>query len=304
MSKKKHYNKRPQLNKGYVYNQSQQMNSLTYQYHFQNLYELCLNRIKWLNLPKGCNERYLEEILLNNGNAIIFQDLKVKDIFYSTRVAYNGPLNIYNNPSSFRSVGNNGWSVDVPYDKGVIIFDSQSRYPTIQHISLFANRLTDIDRTRDVNLKNQKTPFIITGPEEKVTEMINFYRNVDSNDPAIFGLDNLKDIDYKVLSTNSQFIGKDLNYDKQLIMNEFLTFIGITNSGLEKQERMTRDEVDNRSSQVMVRRLNYLQPRRDAAEILNKRFGLNIQVVWNDDYITDNFSYINDVESRIDGVDE
>lgn len=298
---KKHYNKRPALNKGYVYNQSQQINAMTYQFHYQNLYEIALNRIKWVNLPKGCSSRYLEEVLLLNGTALIFQDPKVPDVFYSTRTAWSGPLNIYNNPTHFRSVGNNGWNVKVPFDKGVVVFETQSRYSTLQHISLFANRLTDLDRTRDVNLKNQKTPYIITGPEEKTTEMINFYRNVDSNEPAIFGLPNFKDIDVKVLSTGSEFIGKDLNYDKQLLMNEFLTFLGVDNSGLEKQERMTEAEVDTRNSQIMAKRLNYLQPRRDAAKILNERFGLDIQVVWNTDNETDNYNITHNIEDAING---
>ena len=297
---KKHYRK-ASLKQGYVYNQSQRINMLTYQFHYQNLYELCLNRIKWLNLPKGCNSRYLEETLLLNGNAIIFQDPKVDNLFYSTNVAYGGPLNIYNNPTNFRSTGNNGWNVKVPYEKGVVVFETQSRFMTINNIALFANRLTDVDRTRDVNLKVQKTPYIITGPEEKKTEMLNYYRNIDNNEPAVIGLPNFKDIDVKVLQTNVPFIGKELNYDKQLIMNEFLTFVGIDNQGLEKQERMTQDEVDTRNAQVMTRRMNYLTPRREAADELNRRFGTNIQVVWNTDNITDNYNYLNNIKDREEG---
>jgi hypothetical protein len=296
MSKKKHY--RPHSSQGYMYNQSQQLNAMTYQFHFQNLYELALNRIKWLNLPRGCDSRFLEETLLLNGNAIIFQDPKINDLFYSTRVVFSGPLNVYDKPTHFRSVGNNGWNVDVPFEKGVVVFETASRYPTIGHICIFANRLTDLDRTRDVNLKNQKSPWIITGPEEKVQEMINFYKNVDSNEPAIFGLDGLKEINYQVLSMNAPFIGTELNYNKQLIMNEFMTFLGIDNNGMEKKERMTEEELQVRNSQVMAKRLNYLQPRREAADILNKRFGTNIQVVWNTDNQTDNYNYVNNVKQR------
>jgi hypothetical protein len=296
MSKKKHY--RPHSSQGYMYNQSQQLNAMTYQFHFQNLYELALNRIKWLNLPRGCDARFLEETLLLNGNAIIFQDPKINDLFYSTRVVFSGPLNVYDKPTHFRSVGNNGWNVDVPFEKGVVVFETASRYPTIGHICIFANRLTDLDRTRDVNLKNQKSPWIITGPEEKVQEMINFYKNVDSNEPAIFGLDGLKEINYQVLSMNAPFIGTELNYNKQLIMNEFMTFLGIDNNGMEKKERMTEEELQVRNSQVMAKRLNYLQPRREAADILNKRFGTNIQVVWNTDNQTDNYNYVNNVKQR------
>ncbi len=301
---KKHYNKKIDPSNGYAFNQSQYMNELTYRFHFQNLYEIALNRVKWINLPEGCNARFLEETLLTNGNAIIFQDKKFKDLFFSTKVVASAPINVYNNPTKFRSYGNNGWNVFVPWKKGVLVWDSQSRWPTINFISLFANRLMDIDRTRDVNLKNQKTPYIITGPEEKYQEMVNYYKNIDSNEPCVIGLPNFKDIEVKVLNTGTPYIGTELQYNKQLIMNEFLTFLGIDNPGIEKQERMTQQEVERNQSQIMNRRMNYLSPRREAAELINKRFGTNIQVVWNTDNETPTYNMKHNLEKAAEAGTE
>lgn len=291
---KKHY-KKVDCTSGYGRTLTEMMNGMTYAFHYQNLYELMLNRIKWINLPNGCDARFLEETLILNGAAVIFQDKTIKNLFYSTRVIQQGPPDIYNNMIKFASQGNNGWFVQLNSDRGVVVYDTQSRLPSINALALFANRLTELDRTRDVNLQNQKTPFIITGPEEKQKEMRNFFNNVQSNTPAVFGLSGLDQIDIKVFPTAVPYIGNELAYNKQLIMNEFLTFIGVDNPGLEKQERMTQHEVERNQNQVMMRRLNYLTPRREAAEKLNKKFGLNIQVVWNDDILTSNYNLINDL---------
>lgn len=301
MARYKHY-KRPNLNDGYVRNQSELLNEQTYMYHYQNLYEIALNRVKWLNLPSGCDSRFLEETLLLNGQAIIFQDEFVKDLFYSTRVVANAPLNVYDNPTQFRSVGNQGWSVNVPYERGVLVWETKSRYPTIQHIGIFAQRLADTDRLADVNLQTLKRPFIITGPEEKYQEMVNMYRNIDSNEPAIVGVPTLNQIEVKVLDTKVEYLGAEMQYRKQLIMNEFMTFLGIDNSGMEKKERMTENEVKRNSSIIEMKRANYLDPRREAAEELNKRFGLNIEVVWNHDNISPSWRFLNDLEEQIDNV--
>lgn len=297
---KKHYKGRPSLDKGMVYNQTEMLNEMTYRYHYQNLYSLALNRIKWLNLPDGCNERFLEETLLLNGQAVIFKDWKSK-LFFSTRVMASGPLNVYNNPTKLRSVGNNGWSIKVPWDKGVMVWETQDRYySTLSHLEIFACRLMETDRTSDVNLQTMKRPFIITGPEEKYQEMVNFYSDINSNQPCVIGLPHLSDCEIKVLQTGAVYLGEELAYRKQLLMNEFLTFLGIDNPGLEKQERMTEEEVERIQSQTMFRRMNYLSPRRDAAKVLNERFGLNIEVVWNTDNITPTYNLTHNLQKAVE----
>lgn len=303
---KKHYKGRPSLNQGFIYNQSEELNIMTYRYHFQNLYSLALNRIKWINLPDGCNTRFLEETLLLNGQAVIFKKPRLfgDDMFFSTRVIASGPLNVYNNPTRLRSVGNNGWNLKIPWDNGVVVWETEDRYfSTLQHISIFANRLMDADRVADVNLNTMKRPFILTGPEEKYQEMVNLYRNINSNEPAIIGLPHLTDININVLQTGAEYLGDKMQYRKQYLMNEFLTFLGIDNAGIEKQERMTSDEVERIQSQTMIRRMNYLKPRRDALKVLKKRYPDKFkytQVIWNTDNITPTWNVEHNLQKALD----
>ena len=300
---KKHYNK-VDCNNGYGKSLTEMMNSATYAFHYQNLYEIMLNRVKWINLPKGCDSRFLEETLLLNGSAVVFQDKIIKNLFFNTRVVQQGQPNIYQNMIKFASQAINGWWVQLNSDRGVVLYDTQSRLPSLNVLSLFANRLMEVDRTRDVNLMHQKTPFIITGPEEKQKEMRNFFANVSSNEPAIFGMSGLDQIDVKVMPTAVPYVGNELAYNKQLIMNEFLTFVGVDNQGLQKQERMTNDEVNTLNSQVMIRRMNYLTPRRDFAREFNQKFkdylDRPIEVVWNNDNITKTYDFINNLEKQME----
>lgn len=280
---------------------TQLLNQMTYSYHAANLYSIALNRIKWLNLPEGCNSRFLEETLLNQGQAVIFQwkGLFGQPEFYSTQVTSHGPWNLYNNPTKLVSIGNNGWHVRVPWQKGVMVWETQDRlFNTMTYITMFASRLAEADRVADINLNTLKKPYFITGPEERIQDAMKMMQSVDNNEPAIFGNSRLDQIQWNVLQTGAEYIGEEMQYRKQYLLNEFMTFLGIENPGLEKQERMTQEEIERRSAAAELKRLNYLTPRRDAAAVLNKRFGLNIEVVWNSDNLTESYNFMHNLEKQ------
>lgn len=307
MGKKYWKPKRPNFEAGMSWNQTQIMNQMTYQYHFDNLYAIALNRVRWVNLPEGCNSRFLEETLLLQGQAVIFKDKGIfgdKDLFFTTQVTSHGPWNLYNNPTKLVSIGNNGWHVRVPWQKGVMVWDTQDRlYNTCNYIQLFAARLMEADRVADVNLQTMKRPFVIVGPEEKQQEMVRIYQNIDSNEPAIFGLPGLTDTNIQVLQTGATYLGEEMQYRKQLLMNEFMSFLGIDNPGIEKQERMTQQEVERLQSVARFKRMNYLTPRRDALEVLKKRFPdefRNTEVIWNNDNVTPTYNVMHNLEKALD----
>ena len=71
---------------------------------------------------------------------------------------------------------------------------------------------------------------------------------------------------------------------KTEIWNEALTYLGISNTNMQKKERMLTDEVIRNMGGVIASRYSRLNTRKQACEEINKMFGLDIDVVFREDY--------------------
>ena len=65
---------------------------------------MALSRFKWLNLPKTCDERYLELTLILQGQASIAYPRNKQGVFFSTQLAQISRPNIYDNPTRWRAI--------------------------------------------------------------------------------------------------------------------------------------------------------------------------------------------------------
>lgn len=289
-----------------MYWQTGDLNRRAYNRYLDQMLQLAVNRYKWINLPEGIDERYLEWVLVRENVAVMFPLPKVPDRVFATKVMGMGPLNVYDNPTRFRSVGNNGWNVALKNSNAVLIWNSMTRIPMWSTLEYFAKRMADIDRTADINLKNQKTPFVITGPEEKQNEIRQFYAKMDGNEPAIFGLNSLNEsIQINVQQTNVPFIGIQLQQMKRDIWNEMLEFLGIQSSNTQKRERLIEAEIEANEESTEMMRLDGLNARRQGAERFNKMFGTNIDVVWRKDLKSENYNYEHNIEKKeTGGIDD
>lgn len=283
-----------------VYWQAGELNRRAYIRYFDQFLQLAINRCKWHNLPKGCNARYLEWTLARSNCAVIFQMPGVEDRYYSTKVMQSGPLNVYDDPTKFRSTGNNGWDVKLDRTQGVIVWNSMSRTSIWNTLEYYAKRIADVDRTIDINLKNQKTPWLITGPEEKQNEITNMYKSVDGNEAAIIGLPSLTDTEIKAINTEVEFKGVQLQQLKKDLINEVLEYLGIDAANTQKRERLIEAEVEAGNGMTEMMRLDALDARRMACEELNEKFGLDIFVTWNKDIATDNYRALHDLKDASD----
>lgn len=116
------------------------------------------------------------------------------------------------------------------------------------------------------------------------------------------GYSNLNDIEIKVLPTNVPYIGEQLHAGQLNLLNMAYTMLGIENLPA-KAERMIEEEVIANDEPSNLTRLAPLECRRKAANMLNDRFGLNIQVFWNRDIESDIFMFANDPEMRFENGD-
>lgn len=288
--------------------QSAELNSRQYRHYYDLLKMLACSVYKWEGLPPEIDERFLELTLFQTALAVFFNDPEF-NAFFALRGSPSGQLNVYNNPTRYMVYGANGrFHRNLAANECVPIWANYLRQPMHNTIDLYARKLTDIDRTMDVNLAAQKTPVLITCTEEQRLTMLNLYKQYDGNEPVIFGY---KIIDQaaaggqpiQAIQTGAPYIVTDLLTDKARIWAEIMTYLGINNANQDKKERLVADEVSANDDQIQMCRLMNLNARRQACDQINRKYGLNVSVNYNTDWESANFGYVNDLAAQ-DGSDE
>lgn len=263
-------------NKDYQFWDSARMNRDTFLQYYNRLTELSLNMYEWKNLPDSVDPRFLELTLFSDGMAVFFQD----DVlgYLALQCMIGGSLNVYRVPLWRKAYATNGYNQQLTPQNSVIIFNNYLRTNNLLDIEMYARRLTEIERSIDVNVKGQKTPKVLTCPENQRLVLKNLYMQYEGNEPFIFGDKKLDIEGLKVLDTTSPFVADKLQILKRQVWNEALTYIGIENSNTEKKERLVTDEINSNLGGVEAQRFTRLNARRDAVKMINKMFDLDIQV--------------------------
>ena len=276
MSKKDNFNE-VQLNEELF------LNSWTTIDYLNRLKEYALNMFEWINLPKTVDARFIELVLFEEGKINFFEDRLIG--FLALRVNESGKQNVYNEFDKKHIYANNGFSRVRNLRNSVTIYNNYLHTPTYTTVNLYAIRLARVTRAIDLNIEAQKTPILITCPENQKLSLKNVYEQYKGNAPVIytdseFNLDSIK-----VLKTDAPFVVDKLTLYKHDIWNEVMTFLGVNNSNQDKKERLVANEVDANDEQIEQARFNMLDARKDACKKINDMFGLNIDVKFRNDNV-------------------
>ena len=282
-----------------VYWESAEYNTRLFMMFRSEILAMALNRFKWINLPKTCDERYLELTLIMQGQASIAYPQKQRGVFYSTQLAQTGRPNIYDNPIKWRAIGNNGFRFNADWSSGVCIWDNRVRYPLLEKINIWARELCDIVRTEQMNRMHQKMPYIFIVPQEMEQQALNVYKQVAGGEPAIIGYTGLETLRPETWNTEVDFLGTELGEAYVNIWSRIYHSLGIANPTF-KSERMIEDEVKSQNEPSMFIRLDCLNCRNQAADYLNTHFpeylgGKDVHVVWAYDHQSENYNYMHDL---------
>lgn len=283
--------------------QSAQLNARLYSYYRNVMMQMAMSRFRWVNLPSGCDERYLEWQLMTEGVATIAFPARTAGQFLSLKAATQGPMTMYGNPSKWLGIGDNGTRIRCNPLNGVLVWDNASRYPILNGIDLYANELTHIRMTKRVNRLHQQIPFILKGPQEKKQEMVNLFKQIAGGEPAIITTGGIDLIDVEAMQTGVQYIGEELAQDEANVWNRIYTLLGISNSTF-KLERQTEDEIRAQHQPTTLIKMNSLEERRKAANLLNERFErylpAPIKVEWRQDNESENWNLAHNLQSQLE----
>lgn len=285
------------------YWQTSDYNSALFMMYRQQIIKLAMNRFKWVNLPPTCNERYLEMTLLFQGIATIAFPSKQRGTFYSTQVAQMSPPNVYDNPTKWLSVGNNGWRFKCSNRNGVIVWDNRARYPLMQMVDMWARELVDIRRTKQLNRMHVKTPYLIKCSPEQEQQAENIYKQMAGGEPAIITTTGIENIDIDVIKTDVPYLGEELTAEEINTWQQIYQMLGIENLTF-KAERMVQDEVNKRDEPSDLMALDGLNCRREACEQLNERFSDYLEApatcIWAKDNISQNFNFMANIKEQLE----
>lgn len=259
-----------------------------------------MNRFRWLNLPDTCDERFLELTLHRTGIATICHSRETPDVWQSLIANPYGEFNVYGIPVKWKASAYNQTLYDVDSANGELVYYSFSRSNPWNALEIYARKLTHYERTEDVNLFHQHKPMVLVAPQEQKLELTNLMKNVSGNEPVILGDRNFANLAESVTKIDTQvpLIVEDLARAKQNVLSDALMFLGIPHLAFEKGERMIEDEARANTAPTNIMLLDCLQARRQAAKALNRRFGMNIEVYFNDDWESYNYNYENNVEAQ------
>lgn len=258
-------------------------NTLTYMQYLRRLMELSMSMFEWKNLPSTVDPRYIELRLFETGSVVFFKDDVLGELCLDC--IQQGNFDVYGNPITRRAYSCYNNYQKVLNDKdSVIIWNNYLRTNSVTDIQLYAKRLWDLDRSVDVNAKAQKTPLLIQCNEKQRLTMKNLYMQYDGNTPFIFADNNIDINGIKAISTQAPYVADKLYQLKNQIWNEALTYLGISNLNINKQERLITDEVSSSQGSTISSRYSRLECRRQAVEKINEMFGLDIEVDYRKDY--------------------
>lgn len=258
--------KRPKLT-----DEAMVLNNETYIDYFNRLELLAISIFEWEGLDEiGGNSRFLEMTLFEEGKAVFVKDPELG--YLTLRVAPNGKLNYYRLPVSIEAVSIE-YNKKYPLEDVVYIMNNELQLPTSKTIDLFARKLYEIERTREVNIRAQKTPVLIQGTDKQRLTLQQLYMQYDGNVPFIFGdKDTNLDMALKSISTEAPFIADKLVLQKHEIWNECLTFLGIDNANTDKKERLITDEVESNNELIYFYLNCFYKTRKKACDEINKKF--------------------------------
>ena len=251
------------------------LNDLTFKTLYNKYKMIACSAHEWQGLPECIKEKHIEQFLFHYGKAVFFKDPTMS--FMCLQTFENGKQNVYAEPLGYRAVGV-GYQRNLSAEKCVIVENNLLRLNTHDFIMFYVNKLTEAERTMDVNVKSVKTPTVFACDDKDLLTFKRIFQMVDGNTPAIFADKGLNLDSIQAYKTGATFMGNDLMDYKKSVENELLTFLGFNNMAVDKKERVNVEEATSNNQLIGAFAELQLSSRMQACEAINNMYGLEVSV--------------------------
>lgn len=272
------------MNKKLVHSQ---MNSYkTYLMYQRRMIALAQNVFRFKYLPNFIDKAFLNATLLLKGSIAFFYDDELEELV-ALPYTVLGQLDLYGRPNKIMVRGYNGrFYKSLNKDEFVIMYDNNGRYPIYLDICQIAERIAFGKRTIDINIAQQRTPRVWTTSSDKMATLKAMMEDIDSFMDNILAYDSINLDDLNCVLNPAPYVADKIDLHLKEEWAEFYQLIGINSLTTTKKERMITDEVMVSQGGTIASRFNRFEPRKDAIEEINKKWGdkLNkkIEVVYFD----------------------
>lgn len=272
---------------------------------------LALNMFEWKNLPNGIKPRHIENGLFEYGQVVMFKNKLGKYICLPS--TDTGDLDIYGEAKSVNTNGynftkrvyliNNEESIvkDMKgITSGVRIINNAMIQPLGYIIRNYANKMYEVEKAINMNVRQQKYPYLVLTDSKNELTMKTLFKKIDeANEFAIYGSKNINMDNISVMNTQTPYVVDKLQQYKYELEREILTEIGLNNT-IEKKERLLSEEINSNNDYIYRIVEMMYKSRLEGVELINKIYGLNIEVekVDNLHYEIDN-NFLNEDERSI-----
>ena len=254
-----------------------------YNFYFNQLKRMLLSMFEWSgkDLPKR-SSRFIENSLFQTGLIIFYKSEKTQ-LFQFAKATPIG-LNTYEEPIGFRtySFDTSGKSTS-EYVKATdcvpIYNDFFHMGGNIENVNYYAKRLSNFEKTIDINLEKLKLPDVYTCPEGQVQSLKTYFAKASNGIPIVIANDDFtRNVSVqKFANENANYIS-DLNEVKRSILSDALTFFGVNNVLVNKKERLIKDEANQNNEEIALNKNFMFRARNEAVEEIQEKFQLEINV--------------------------
>ena len=260
---------------------TQLSNYQTYLMYKREMISLAENVFQFKNLPEYIDVSYLNKVLLQNGSIAFFND----EILGLIALPYDiiGQIDIYGRPLDIMARLYNGrYFRKLHAGEYVIMYDNNSKYPIVSDICQMAERISLCVRTNDINITQQRTPRIWKTTKDKELSLKRMLNEVDAMSETITTYDSIDIDDMNVVLAPAPYVADKIDEHLTKLWAEFYRLIGIANLTEQKKERLIVDEMRTSQGGTIASRFARFEPRQKAIDLINKKFGTNIEVSYYD----------------------
>lgn len=193
-------------------------------------------------------------------------------------------INVYNHPTECVIANPVLGSFRRTIGKDCVLIHLQYDYNGIGYLlDRYSYLLAACDEAISVNLMNSKVAAVFQAETKAQAESIKkAYDNISMGEPMVVMKDSAlmssrgNDIFFNHVKEN--FIAQDVEILKHMIINDFLTEIGIANSNADKRERVQSAEVDANNSATAVNIIHWKENLENGIFEANEMFGLDLSI--------------------------
>lgn len=265
----------------------------SFAFYYRQLYMKLFSVFRFDGIPEIQDLDFLQETLFRDGvmGCFIPRNSAFPVLLNGSPTGYN----MFYHPSQFivanPVIGDYTLTIGVDcelLDLGHVNGDFYSFDPLVVR---YASLLASIDGSLNMTLMNSRVAQVFTSDSNATLKtMQKIYDDVSEGKPAVFLAKGLRDdVEMKPYFNNvkNTYIGTELLQDRQTIMNQFLTEIGINNANTQKRERLITAEADSNQGEVKAIVDEVLDRMNICFDKINAMFGTNMSVSLNTKVVGD-----------------